>query len=306
MFIPFLSSRTNRHVRRKGGGGGGKGGGGGGGSKGGGGTTGGKGGTSGTTSHVSAPNIAGGKSGATTYGAGGGKAITIPSGQAFAGRQAGGGTRNQVYGTNTYGSGYPTGPSRGVGGLGLPFYFWPVVWGGSAVGAGAYLHESREYGNPDNSTRPGGPMTQARFQSNSTGTTFHLLADNSTITALISAIRTNCTNFDLNTSNSSTAAATYNATSLTDPQPEQAIQYYRASSIVLTLDGYNNTAALSNDTNAPPSPLPSGIDTTLLGCMNDTTGQAAPLVDAALRWGPPNVGSLVLLWITFCLSRVVI
>ncbi|KAF8982120.1 hypothetical protein BDQ17DRAFT_831414 [Cyathus striatus] len=36
---------------------------------------------------------------ASTYSNGGGKVITIPVGQAFAGRQAGGGTRDQIYGT---------------------------------------------------------------------------------------------------------------------------------------------------------------------------------------------------------------
>ena len=41
-----------------------------------------------------------------------------------------------------YGSGYPGTTSRGVGGLGFPFYFWPVVWGGAAVGGAAYLHNS--------------------------------------------------------------------------------------------------------------------------------------------------------------------
>ena len=43
----------------------------------------------------------------------------------------------------TYGSGYPSGYSsvgRGVGGLGFPFYFWPVVWGGGLGYGGAYLY----------------------------------------------------------------------------------------------------------------------------------------------------------------------
>lgn len=44
----------------------------------------------------------------------------------------------------SYGSGYPgVSSSRGVGGFGFPFYFWPVVWGGAAgAGGGAYLHTS--------------------------------------------------------------------------------------------------------------------------------------------------------------------
>ncbi|KAG6848285.1 hypothetical protein H0H93_001526 [Arthromyces matolae] len=55
---------------------------------------------------------------------------------------AGGGTRNQVFGSRLYGSGYPGIVGAGVAGRGFPFYFWPVVWGG-ALGAGtaAYLHD---------------------------------------------------------------------------------------------------------------------------------------------------------------------
>ncbi|KAI5999711.1 hypothetical protein EDD15DRAFT_76125 [Pisolithus albus] len=39
-----------------------------------------------------------GKSSATAYGGGGGESIVIPDGQPFAGRSAGGGTRDQIYG----------------------------------------------------------------------------------------------------------------------------------------------------------------------------------------------------------------
>jgi hypothetical protein len=52
---------------------------------------------------------------------------------------------------------------------------------------------------------------------------------------------------------------------------------------VLTLDGYNNSAALSNDENATNIPLPSGIDTTLMNCLNQTIGAAVPLVDGTNR-----------------------
>lgn len=44
-----------------------------------------------------------------------------------------------------YGSGYPdTVGARGVAGLNFPFFFWPVVWPGPAIGAGSYLHDSNE------------------------------------------------------------------------------------------------------------------------------------------------------------------
>ena len=80
------------------------------------------------------------------------------------------------------------------------------------------------------------------------------------------------------------------------PSPGEVVQYYRASSVALTLDGYNNTAALSGDANATAVPLPSNIDTTLLTCLNDTIGEAVPLFeDAAMRLPMPSVGAFVLL-----------
>lgn len=45
----------------------------------------------------------------------------------------------------TYGSGYPNRGrnNRGTGGLGFPFYFWPITWGGAAgAGGGSYLHNN--------------------------------------------------------------------------------------------------------------------------------------------------------------------
>lgn len=44
----------------------------------------------------------------------------------------------------TYGSGYPGVNSRGVSGLGFPFIFWPVVWGGGLGYGAAYLHDTNE------------------------------------------------------------------------------------------------------------------------------------------------------------------
>ncbi|KAJ4472986.1 hypothetical protein J3R30DRAFT_3659353 [Lentinula aciculospora] len=257
----------------------------------------------GTSSSVT---VAGTSRSATSYGSGGGKATTIPSGQIFAGRTEGGGTRDQVFGSSTYGSGYPGITGRGVAGRGFPFLFWPVVWGGAAgAGSGAYLHDT-EYGSPDNTSRPGGPMMTSTFVSsastslNSTlsPTTFHVLADNTTLISLISAITMNCST-NINTSSSTSNASDpnpYNASDSNVPQPESAIEYYRASSVVLTLDGYNNSAVLSSDENATNTPLPGGIDTTLQDCLNQTIGAAVPLIDGATRVSTgPRIEAMALL-----------
>jgi len=82
------------------------------------------------------------------------------------------------------------------------------------------------------------------------------------------------------------------------------VQYYRASSVVLTLDGYNNTAALSNDTNATNTPLPASVNTTFLDCLNQTIGAAVPLIDASARlWGQPahGMGMMSVIWLMWYL-----
>jgi len=119
----------------------------------------------------------------------------------------------------------------------------------------------------------------AAFQSNSTSTIFRILSDNTTIVNLISDIHANCSShLNSNSASSTSSAVAYNSSAPDAPEPEQVVQYYRASSVALTLDGYNNTAVY-NLTNTTDVALPSGIDTTLLSCLNDTIGVAVPLVD---------------------------
>ncbi|KAI5987087.1 hypothetical protein EDD15DRAFT_2146347, partial [Pisolithus albus] len=222
-----------------------------------------------------------GKSSATAYGGGGGESIVIPDGQPFAGRSAGGGTRGQIFGNRTYGSGYPGITGYGVSGRGFPFWFWPVVWSDTAAERQPYLNGS-EYGNASNTSRFGGPLMEATFISNSSSpnTTFHVLSDNSTVTSLIQSIDANCSHYL--SSSSSSSPTPFDVNSANAPQPEQAIQYYRASSVVLTLDGYNNSATFSSNANMIDSPLPSNMDMNLSVCLNQTIAQAVPLVDGAL------------------------
>lgn len=128
-------------------------------------------------------------------------------------------------------------------------------------------------------------MTQAVFQSNSTSlssglsvSTFHVLADNATLTSLIAPLNLNCSLL-YNTTTSAISPSNWSSYtgSTSDPQPEQAIQYYRASTVVLTLDGYNNTAIFS-DENATQISLPDGMDRNLATCLEQTIGAAVPLL----------------------------
>jgi hypothetical protein len=159
-----------------------------------------------------------------------------------------------------------------------------------------------QYGRPDNSSRPGGPMRYTHIVSKSKDTTFRLIADSTTVVALISEIRINCKS-SLTKYTPSTPAV-YNDSFSSWPQPEQTIQYYRASTVALTLDSYNNTAALNSE-NGPDVPLPlSSIDTKLLDCLNTTIGSAVPLVNGATAWPAPNMSFFGLFWAIWCLFYV--
>jgi len=216
-----------------------------------------------------------GKTKATVYGNGGGPVSTIQSGS-FMGRTVGGGTRDGVFGNRKYGSGYPGYPI-GPAGYGFPFFFWPLAFG---TGYGAhYINGNDEYGRPDNSSRPGGPMVTSTYVSNTQNTTFYLVTDNNTATTMVPILQQNCSSV-LNSGVSNTPVP-YNVSDGNSPKPEGTIQYYRASSAALILGGYNNTAQLSDNTSLPDSPLPSNIDMNLLVCLNETIGIAIPLVDAA-------------------------
>ncbi|CAA7261231.1 unnamed protein product [Cyclocybe aegerita] len=246
----------------------------------------------------------------STYGGGSVPvAAVIPAGQLFAGRVAGGATRSQIVGTRTYGSGYPGVAGRGTSGRGFPFIFWPIAWplavGNGAVSA-SYLHNKLEYGDPTNSSRPGGPLSTGLFPSlASPPALFRILADNSTISSLIEDVAANCSSYLSSTlPSTSTPVASQpplaytpsnvlssdNATVvLQSPQPHEVIQYYRASTLLLSLDGYNNSLATYSAQEGVVQdaqiPLSDSRDLALLECLNTTIGLAVPLINAGSGLG---------------------
>ncbi|CAE6435149.1 unnamed protein product [Rhizoctonia solani] len=286
---------------RKGGGGGGRGGGG----RGGGGK-GSRGGGGRSISGVSGKSSSGSR--------GGGKVTTVPSGSRFAGRQAGGASRDNVYGGSYYGSGYPYGSygSTWVGGRPFPFYYWPVY-----VGPREY-YGSSEYGPANSTERPGGPMytisvytTDAKYN---TSDVYRILGDQDSVATVLSALQTNCsvaggTMFNYDPTSDDLAHSL--------PRIESIIQWYRSSSFALSLDGYNNSAsavtpaALSNNTQQlvtaliPPTPLPSNLNRAFLDCVNYTTANSVPLIDAGFSNLPPinGLGLLFVLWTTLIMLK---
>ncbi|EJD02359.1 uncharacterized protein FOMMEDRAFT_134904 [Fomitiporia mediterranea MF3/22] len=291
----FNTSPGERHrlFRRKGGGG--RGGGGGGGKGGKGSSKGGsKGGSSAAKSHgasdkftksrgAKSVTIPATSSSAYAYSDGGGKRIVLGSNSPFHGRQAGGGARTTIYGTSRFGSGYP------YGGYGyyvewrpLPYYFYPVP-------VAPHYYGGDEYLNVTDTQRPGGNLATAVIQlsSNTTSVTYRLAGDNSSVVAVFDALVANCS-----VVNSTSAITRFEPSNTTWPVPEQVIQYYRASSFLLSLDGYNNTASLpsnapSSNTSAPAqiadTPLPSGLNQTFLQCVNSTIAASVPLVDISKK-----------------------
>lgn len=108
----------------------------------------------------------------------------------------------------------------------------------------------------------------------------------------------------------------YDSTNTSQPQPESAVQYFRSSSFALTMNGYNNTAALpsnqpADNSTAPPNipdtPLPANhTDMTFLACVNSTIGEALPILDsgALLRIGQTQMGGFIgLFWLLMLLFR---
>jgi len=142
-------------------------------------------------------------------------------------------------------------------------------------------------------------MATAAFQSSSTDTSLRIVSDNSTVVDLLTAVKTNCSSY-LNPTGSSSSPSPYVDT----PRPEQVIQYYRASSIGLALDGYNNTAVLQEE-GTPNMPLPSNIDMKMVDCVNQTIGLAAPLVNGNMPYAVPNLGYLGLSYVVWNLLSLI-
>ena len=217
-------------------------------------------------------------------------------------------TSEPPWNNRKYGSGYPGYPI-GVAGYGFPFFFWPLAFGETFMYGENYIHSdevsasyslpgsslsptvSLQYGSPDNSTRPGGPMVTWTYPSKAQGTTFYLVVDDDSANSVSYVLQKNCSHFL--SSSFSNKPVPYSPSDPNSPKPEEAIQYYRASSAALMLEGYNNTAQLSDDTSLPDTPLPTNIDMTLLTCLNETIGRAIPLVNAAnpIAWNPGATGS---------------
>lgn len=124
-------------------------------------------------------------------------------------------------------------------------------------------------------------MTYAVFSSAAvapnTPSTFRFLSDNTTVALMDIEVKAACGS--MLDSNVTTPPLVF-WESDTTPAPEQVVQYFRASSALLSLDGYNNTATYAVEGTAD-SPLPDNVNQNLLSCLNSTIGSTLPLIDGA-------------------------
>jgi hypothetical protein len=279
----------------------GRGGGGGGSSRGHGGSSGGgKGvgagtgrGGSGDTGHPSISS-ASSKRSANYFSGGGGKPFTLPSGNVFAGREMGGGTREQVPGTARMGSGYPyyvnNPQTRGVYLNPFPFGFWPVYWYGHGY--------SEEYGYNRSvaDERPGGALSMVNLAPapgtswntsavNGINETYWMVGDQQTVTTMLSLLVDPQGSDQYACGVQNNTIQPFNSTDPALPfHFENVMQWYRSSSYALAYTGYNNTYALSPLNETTPldqsTPLPQEqMYSPFLHCINNTLVTAVAILD---------------------------
>jgi hypothetical protein len=198
-----------------------------------------------------------------------------------------------------YGSGYPGALTEGVKGRDFPFFFHPLSYGRYPGYGPAYIYD-HEYGEPENGRRPGGPLyfivirpPASLTQSPHPTTTLYITADKPTLKVIGPRLRWSCSNSfsvwgDVDKARVSKPKKFKGpAEDLNGPAPEEAVEYYRGSSVALFLAGYNNTAQVidyipHNNTNLVDTPLPPVADTQFFQCVNKTLGESIPLV---VGWG---------------------
>lgn len=147
--------------------------------------------------------------------------------------------------------------------------------------------------------------------------TLHIIGDMQSVQDIMQVLVTsNCSVVNSTIVSFNASSIPPGVSSPSTPRPEQTIQYYRSSSFALTMDGYNNTAALSayaptpapwsNTTNPPPTTflndtaIPSnGTDLTFISCVNTTIAQALPIMSGGERVfvGVKMMPTMGLLWI---------
>lgn len=135
-------------------------------------------------------------------------------------------------------------------------------------------------------------MVWVEFEDAPKTTSIKLVADNSTVRSLADSIlASNCSA----TNTTALVPRPLDPNNPSIPHPEQVVQYYRASSVALALDGYVNNITTGNDPNATRTPYPQEVNGTFVSCINETIGISVPLLNVGVKTLPSNVSRMLLL-----------
>ena len=152
-------------------------------------------------------------------------------------------------------------------------------------------------------------MTKVQWKHPDFPDIYYFVADNTTVDAVNLLIQTSCS------TNNDAVGVPFDPTLPSELHPELVVQWYRASSAALFLDGYNNTIATSY--NAPATnqsalmsvalqtPLPSTINEGFLKCLNDTVIETIPIYSSGYaRLSSEPSPCLLLVMLAFLLPYV--
>ena len=238
-------------------------------------------------------------------------------GYPFAGRPYGSGDRSTIYGSRTYGSGYPqwsypvSDPTT-LAGLGFPYGAWPIPWAGDYAGSGEYGAASVDI------FRPGGRMVQVPLKSstkhwNISGVdeeTYWIIGDRDSIISIMASMVDWChaeaiwpETFDPAKDAIGVAG---NATGQgVKFQPGNILQYYRASTFALAHPAYNNSyahAPLNTSTLFTHDQSTSLNDvmksSAWLKCINETIANALPILDAPPKFLSKGASNAIIVCVT--------
>jgi len=125
---------------------------------------------------------------------------------------------------------------------------------------------------------------------------FYLIGDSSSVSLVQAALITSCNATGLNEPFTKLVYPIPNGANTTNyPDATEIIQFYRASSFALALDGFN-ASALPDTTLSAVDALPASVDRAFLQCINSTIASTVPIMDAPQKF---KLSSDAIIYIVF-------
>ena len=125
---------------------------------------------------------------------------------------------------------------------------------------------------------------------------FYLIGDSSSVPLVQAALVTSCNATNLDEPLTKLVYPIPDRTNITNyPDATEIIQFYRASSFALALDGFN-ASALPDTTLSAVDALPASVDRAFLECINSTIASTIPIMDAPKKF---KLSASTIVWIVF-------